>query len=82
LRDLRAGRVCGTLRPFVSESNVVSQAKGAARDRGDPMDTNRLLIIAAAVAVALLIVWYFLPGSTPTAPTVSPPPATAPEQPQ
>ena len=30
------------------------------------MDTNRLLIIAAAVVLALIIVWYLLTGSTPT----------------
>ena len=27
------------------------------------MDTNRLLIIAATVVLALIIVWYLLPGS-------------------
>ena len=66
----------------VSESNVVSQRRVRQEIWGDSMDTNRLFIIAAAIAVALLIVWYFLPGSTPTAPTASPPPSTAPEQPQ
>jgi hypothetical protein len=52
------------------------------RERWGFMDRNRLLIIAAAVVVALLIIWYLRPGSIPTAPTDTPPPATAPEQPQ
>ncbi len=46
------------------------------------MDTNRLLILAATVVLALIIVWYLLPGSTPNVPTATPPPATAPAQPQ
>jgi hypothetical protein len=44
------------------------------------MDTNRVLIIAAAAVLALILVWYALPTSPPTdGPT---PPASAPQQPQ
>jgi hypothetical protein len=59
-------------------ANVVRQREPWA----DPMDTNRLLIIAAAIVLALVLVWYLLPRSTPTAPTATPPPATTPAQPQ
>jgi hypothetical protein len=59
-------------------ANVVRQREPWA----DPMDTNRLLIIVAAVVLALVLVWYLLPRSTPTAPTATPPPATTPAQPQ
>jgi len=60
-----------------SGANLVGQ-----ENKGGPMDTNRLLIIAAAVVLALVLVWYLLPRSTPTAPTANPPPATTPAQPQ
>ena len=59
-------------------TNVVQQREPWA----DPMDTNRLLIIAAAIVLALVLVWYLLPRSTPPAPTATPPPATTPAQPQ
>jgi hypothetical protein len=59
-------------------ANVVRQREPWA----DPMDTNRLLIIAAAIVFALVLVWYLLPRSTPTSPTATPPPATTPAQPQ
>ena len=52
-----------------------------AKTFSDREPTNRLLIIAAAVVLALILAWYLLPASTPTAPTATPP-ATTPEQPQ
>ena len=51
------------------------------------MDTNRVLMIAGAVVLALILVWYLLPVSPPTeAPTTTPPattqtPPATPEQP-
>jgi hypothetical protein len=46
------------------------------------MDTNRVLIIAAVVVLALINVWYLLPASTPTEEPTAGPPATAPQKPQ
>ncbi|MEX2167497.1 MAG: hypothetical protein WD852_10855 [Methyloceanibacter sp.] len=43
------------------------------------MDTNRVLIIAAAVVLALILVWYVLPTSTPTDGPMPTPPAAAPQ---
>ena len=43
------------------------------------MDTNRVLIIAAAVVLALILVWYVLPTSTPTDGPMLTPPAAAPQ---
>ena len=47
---------------------------------GEAMDRNRMLIIAAAVVVALVLAWYLVPAPTPTEePPATPPPATAPQ---
>jgi hypothetical protein len=46
------------------------------------MDTNRVLIIAAAVVLALILVWYLLPTSPSTEGPTPTPPATTPQQPQ
>jgi hypothetical protein len=51
------------------------------------MDTNRVLMIAAAVILALILVWFLLPASPPTeAPTppatTQTPPATREQPPQ
>ena len=43
------------------------------------MDRNRLLIIAAAVVIALLVVWS-RPATPPTETTATPPTVTVPEQ--